>query len=770
MSASDDTLLILYGSQTGTAAAHATRLAMAGRRLCRQAGRPADRISLRSLEHFDMDTLPAHPRVAIVMATTGAGEFPVPSRAAWRRLLRASLPRTWLAARGTRISVLGLGDSSYKEFNFAAKKLARRLAQLGARSIDPATDVASATCLDARAGDDEQEATFDAWALGIFKSMGLVPGTEDGSGTSAGWVDPARRVVALFGDSMSDFAPDAGAPPLARPADEHASLVLCSNRVIAGTVPDALDLRAEGEVRELILALRTLPATPLQAGDALALWPRNPADAVAQALDALGIPPGHGDRLVSLLALEEGDSLEDLFECHLLEGCPLSGLTRTRPVPLREFLARALDLNSAPSPGALARMAGRTRSAQERDRLAEFAPLAIRRRFGLEEMPLDPRVIERNEYNAYIRRGRRTALEVVADFFGCRLSERSLARPVVGELLLQAGQPRLTASQLEGLSLSGSEPHRPAVTGAPSGTGFHWEDILAPGGLFSPMQPRVYSIASDPEQTNAISLIARVVHYSTADADRGGPLKPRVGTCTRWLASLEAGDSLRYAPVPGSMKLPAPGAALPPLVFVATGTGLAPFRAYLQQLLRRVPAPQLPPILLVLGFRRRVEALCLADLLRPVARASSAGTGGGVWCAFSRPDSEAGEQAVGRLLADAPGPDEWEFSPAPGTGGSPVAAPPAGGRRFYVQDLLAEYRPVANLVASWLLERDARLFICGNGARLSDMVQMAVARALVTAGAPDDFIPTPKQLDQGMDRVRGLVKQGRIQSEAWVAS
>lgn len=50
-------------------------------------------------------------------------------------MLRKSLPTNSLAALS--FSVIGLGDSSYQKFNFVAKRLHKRLCQLGATAIQP---------------------------------------------------------------------------------------------------------------------------------------------------------------------------------------------------------------------------------------------------------------------------------------------------------------------------------------------------------------------------------------------------------------------------------------------------------------------------------------------------------------------------------------------------------------------------------------------------------------------------------------------------------
>lgn len=48
----------------------------------------------------------------------------------WKFLLRRNLPRDSLSA--VQVAVFGLGDSSYPKFNYVAKKLQKRLEQLGA--------------------------------------------------------------------------------------------------------------------------------------------------------------------------------------------------------------------------------------------------------------------------------------------------------------------------------------------------------------------------------------------------------------------------------------------------------------------------------------------------------------------------------------------------------------------------------------------------------------------------------------------------------------
>jgi sulfite reductase alpha subunit-like flavoprotein len=73
------------------------------------------------------------PLVIFVCSTTGQGVEPRNMTKLWKTLLRADLPEDLFD--GMDFAVFGLGDSSYARYNWAAKKLQRRLQSLGAREI-----------------------------------------------------------------------------------------------------------------------------------------------------------------------------------------------------------------------------------------------------------------------------------------------------------------------------------------------------------------------------------------------------------------------------------------------------------------------------------------------------------------------------------------------------------------------------------------------------------------------------------------------------------
>lgn len=111
-------------------------------------------------------------------ATTGQGDEPDNMRHFWRFLLRKSLPSGSLAA--VRFCVLGLGDSSYPKsayvsphtidyvilirYNYVAKKLHRRLLQLGGTALLPLS-----------LGDDQHElgpdAVVDPWLRDLLREL-----------------------------------------------------------------------------------------------------------------------------------------------------------------------------------------------------------------------------------------------------------------------------------------------------------------------------------------------------------------------------------------------------------------------------------------------------------------------------------------------------------------------------------------------------------------------------------------------------------------------
>lgn len=149
-------LLVLYGSQTGNAVDAADRVA----REAERGGCPS--VAVLSVDSFPPRCLPDESTVIFIVSTTGQGDVPASMKAFWLFLLQRNLSHQWL--QGLRFAVFGLGDSSYQKYNFTAKKLDRRLSDLGAKSI-----------IEKGLGDDQHpsgyEGALDPWLVSLWKLL-----------------------------------------------------------------------------------------------------------------------------------------------------------------------------------------------------------------------------------------------------------------------------------------------------------------------------------------------------------------------------------------------------------------------------------------------------------------------------------------------------------------------------------------------------------------------------------------------------------------------
>ncbi|KAB8298788.1 hypothetical protein EYC80_000962 [Monilinia laxa] len=151
----DRSALILYGSETGNSQDVAEEL-----------GRVMERLHfmtrVTAMDLADIRELSKYTLVIFTVSTTGQGEFPKNSRTFWNSLLRKRLPPNCLSH--VNFTTFGLGDSSYAKFNFAARKLHKRLEQLGGKEIYPRGE-----------GDEQHEegidGTFLSWYIDLRKKL-----------------------------------------------------------------------------------------------------------------------------------------------------------------------------------------------------------------------------------------------------------------------------------------------------------------------------------------------------------------------------------------------------------------------------------------------------------------------------------------------------------------------------------------------------------------------------------------------------------------------
>jgi sulfite reductase alpha subunit-like flavoprotein len=156
----DGRILLLYGSQTGTAQAFAEKLS----RELYICGISADVLSLED-GYTWQESLGVEERIVLfITSTTGEGAPPESMRKFWRFIMWKDLPVGCL--EHLRYGVFGLGDSSFEKFNVVGKKLDKRLEMLGGKRIIARGE-----------GDDQHEfgptAAFSLWKENLWSILGI---------------------------------------------------------------------------------------------------------------------------------------------------------------------------------------------------------------------------------------------------------------------------------------------------------------------------------------------------------------------------------------------------------------------------------------------------------------------------------------------------------------------------------------------------------------------------------------------------------------------
>ncbi|XP_040081509.1 NADPH-dependent diflavin oxidoreductase 1 isoform X2 [Oryx dammah] len=474
-------LLVLFGSQTGTAQDVSERLG-------REARRRQLSCRVEALDSYPVVNLINEPVVIFVCATAGQGDPPDNMKSFWRFIFRRSLPST--ALRQMDFAVLGLGDSSYAKFNFVAKKLHRRLLQLGGSALLP-------VCL----GDDQHElgpdAAIDPWLRDLWeKVLGPhpVPLNLDLSPPGVAW--PSKFTLQFLKDTPASGPEElcvAGADPQGPPSELQPFLApMVSNQRVTGPshFQDVrlieFDISGSG-MRPWL----SLPHS-FSAGDVVLIQPENTASHIQRFCQALGLDP---EQRFTLQPREPGVT------------CPAR---LPQPCSMRCLVSQYLDIASVPRRSFFELLACLSPHELEREKLREFSSAR-----GQEELC------------EYCTRPRRTALEVLCDF-----------------------------------------PHTAAAIPP---------DYLL--DLLPLIRPRAFSIASSLRaHPSRLQILVAVVQYRTRLRE------PRRGLCSSWLASLD--------PVQGPVRVPlwvrSGGLTFPktpdvPVIMVGPGTGVAPFRAAIQE-------------------------------------------------------------------------------------------------------------------------------------------------------------------------------------------
>ncbi|KAK7095448.1 NADPH-dependent diflavin oxidoreductase 1-like [Littorina saxatilis] len=352
-------LLILYGSQTGTAQDTAERLA-------REARRRLFSVKVASLNDYPVGELIKEKMVVFVCATTGQGDPPDNMQTFWRFILRKNLPGNSLA--NLHYAVLGLGDSSYPKFNFVAKKLHKRLEQLGAMAV-------MKVGLSDEQHDLGQDAVIDPWSSDLWEHLLKLSPLPLGKDVIRADVRPPPRYRVIFsGDTVNhvhSLRPLSGDE---KPSQERPFLapLLANDRV---TAPDHFQ-----DVRLVRLNIRgsNIQYTP---GDVAMIQPQNIEERVNQFLTHMGLDGSQ------TFHLQQNDP--DVTVPSVL----------TKPVTVEEVVRCYFDISSVPRRSFFEILSHFSEDELEREKLQEFCTPE-----------------GQDDLFSYCNRVRRTILEVMADF------------------------------------------------------------------------------------------------------------------------------------------------------------------------------------------------------------------------------------------------------------------------------------------------------------------------------------------------------------------
>lgn len=176
-----DDILVLYATETGSAQDAADRIA-------RHVRRAQYKARVFSMEDYRVEDLITEPLVIFVISTTGTGAQPRMMTPMWNMLLRSDLPSDLFEE--TQFAVFGLGDTSYDKFCWPAKKLCRRLENLGGQMF-----------MERGEGDEQDRAgidgALDPWMDDLVEALGGPPPSNAKAGPSFPPPPARARVTAV---------------------------------------------------------------------------------------------------------------------------------------------------------------------------------------------------------------------------------------------------------------------------------------------------------------------------------------------------------------------------------------------------------------------------------------------------------------------------------------------------------------------------------------------------------------------------------------------
>ncbi|KAI4173587.1 MAG: hypothetical protein LQ346_008399 [Caloplaca aetnensis] len=397
---------VTYGSETGNSLEYAE-----------EAGRTLERLHFQTIVQ-PLDALePTNPGklslsrfnfVIVIVSTTGQGDLPANARSFWRKLLRKKLPPDHL--QDVSFATFGLGDSSYPQFNWAVRKLHKRLLQLGACELH------------SRGEADEQheegsDASWVPWIARLRQQILVHYPLDDGVEPIPPEVllQPKWLLSSIQNQSTSNLEPPGGADRGTQPEVELQSIA--GDKLVAG-LDRAIPVNPPGSNhRSLVIQLqenrRLTPsdhwqdvrhlrfscASPVDyaPGDVLTLMPENASIDVDQFLERMDWTR-QADQVICF------EPTSNVLETDFYPRPLVTVNHQCSRLTLRKLLQYHLDIRAVPRRSFFAMVAHFTNDEMHKQRLLEFT---------------DPQYID--ELFDYTTRPRRSILEVLQEFHSIKI-------------------------------------------------------------------------------------------------------------------------------------------------------------------------------------------------------------------------------------------------------------------------------------------------------------------------------------------------------------
>lgn len=677
MKAGKKRLAIFYGSQTGTAEEYAIRLAKEAK----------SRFGLASLvcdpEEYDfenLDQVPEDCAVIFVMATYGEGEPTDNAVQLMQNLTEADFTFSNGEHKldGLKYVIFGLGNRTYEHYNEIARKLDKHLQEAGAKRIGERGE-----------GDDDKsmEEDYLEWKEPMWAAFSAEMGVEEGGGGDT----PDFAVTELDSHPPEKiYLGELSARALTRTKGIHDA-----KNPYPAPITVAKELFAVDADRNCVHIELNIEGSGInyQHGDHVGVWPSNPELEVDRFLHVLGL--GAAGRRDAVIGIESLDPA-------------LAKVPFPVPTTYETVLRHYIDISA---------VAGR----QILGNLAKFAPTPDAEKF-LRELSADKELYAKLVTNGCLK---------------------------LAEVLQLAAGNDVTARPTPENTTKWNIPFDMIVSNIPR------------------LQPRYYSISSSPKlHPSSIHITAVVLKYESIENPN---VKTRwiYGVGSNFLLNLKQAVNGESAPLMAEPGKEAPASIAAPIYAIAGPRG-----AYREETIYKVPVhvrrstfrlptnPRSPIIMVgpgtgVAPFRGFVqERLVLAR--RTIEKTGREGLA--EWGRMSL------YYGCRKSTQDFLYRDEWpqyqselgdKFNLRVALSREPPYKP--DGSKIYVQDLIWEDRET---LADEILNKKAYVYICGDAKGMAHAVEEQLAKILAQAkgGSAEK---------EGAEAVKLLKERSRLMLDVW---